>query len=459
MEMEKIILRNLTQNEEFARKTFPFLNTDYFTTPTTQKAFDLISALFSKYNKLPNKETLGIAIVNESNINEDQFENIKQLFVELFSEKPSDNEEWLLDETEKFCKDRAVYNAIMKSINIIDGDDKEFDKGAIPSILSDALSVSFDNYVGHDYIENSDDRFEFYHSEEERIPFDLEYFNIITKGGLARKSLNIILAGTGVGKTLTMCHFAAANLMAGKNVLYITMEMAEERIAERIDANLLSIPLNDLMSIPHEMFDSKIINLKKKTTGKLIVKEYPTAAAHSGHFRHLLNELRLKKDFVPDIIYIDYLNICASSRMKLGNSINTYSLVKSIAEELRGLAIEFNLPIVSASQLNRTGFVNSDPGLEDTSESWGLPQTADFMVALVTSEILEAHNHIQVKQLKNRWGDIAENRRFVVGIDKPYMRLYDVEQHVQDEVMDDTPVMDKGAIGQRIQSERFNLFN
>ena len=393
---------------------------------------------------------LGITL-NEDSLNEQVFEGCVEYLSNL--EKGDTDEEWLLDKTEEFCQEKAVYNAIMESIGIIDGRDKEKTKGAIPEILSKALSVSFDSSIGHDWIEDFQSRYEFYHKVEERIPFDLEYLNAITKGGLPSKTLTCILAGTGVGKSLAMCHFAANNLMDNKKVLYITMEMAEERISERIDANLLDCSLDDLKDLPFKLYEKKVERIRSKTEGKLIVKEYPTASAGSGHFRHLLNELRLKRNFVPDIIYIDYLNICASSRMKYGSNVNTYMMIKSIAEELRGLAVEKNVPIVTATQTTRGGFTNSDPGLEDTSESFGLPATTDLMFALVSSEELEALNQIMVKQLKNRFNDPTSNKRFVVGVDRGKMRLYDVEQSAQDELVNDNPVMDNAVFGSRRNDE------
>ena len=368
-------------------------------------------------------------------------------------EKSETDNEWLIDKTEEFCQEKAVYNAIMDSIQIIDGKDKDRTKGAIPEILSKALSISFDNHIGHDWIEDFAARYEFYHKIEERIPFDLEYLNVITKGGLPSKTLTCILAGTGVGKSLAMCHFAANNLMDNKKVLYITMEMAEERISERIDANLLDCSLDDLKDLPFKLYEKKVDRIRHKTDGKLIVKEYPTASAGTAHFRHLLNELRLKRNFVPDIIYIDYLNICASSRMRYGSNINTYMMIKSIAEELRGLAVERNVPIVTATQTTRSGYTNSDPGLEDTSESFGLPATTDLMFALVSSEELEALNQIMVKQLKNRFNDPVMNKRFVIGVDRAKMRLYDVEQSAQDELISDNPVMDNAVFGSRRNDE------
>ncbi len=393
---------------------------------------------------------LGITL-NEDSLNEQIFEGCVEYLSNL--EKSDTDEEWLLDKTEEFCQEKAVYNAIMESIGIIDGRDKEKTKGAIPEILSKALSVSFDSSIGHDWIEDFQARYEFYHKVEERVPFDLEYLNAITKGGLPSKTLTCILAGTGVGKSLAMCHFAANNLMDNKKVLYITMEMAEERISERIDANLLDCSLDDLKDLPFKMYEKKVERIRSKTEGKLIVKEYPTASAGAGHFRHLLNELRLKRNFVPDIIYIDYLNICASSRMKYGSNVNTYMMIKSIAEELRGLAVEKNVPIVTATQTTRGGFTNSDPGLEDTSESFGLPATTDLMFALVSSEELEALNQIMVKQLKNRFNDPTSNKRFVVGVDRGKMRLYDVEQSAQDELVNDNPVMDNAVFGSRRNDE------
>ena len=368
-------------------------------------------------------------------------------------EKSETDNEWLIDKTEEFCQEKAVYNAIMDSIQIIDGKDKDRNKGAIPEILSKALSISFDNHIGHDWIEDFAARYEFYHKIEERIPFDLEYLNVITKGGLPSKTLTCILAGTGVGKSLAMCHFAANNLMDNKKVLYITMEMAEERISERIDANLLDCSLDDLKDLPFKLYEKRVDRIRHKTEGKLIVKEYPTASAGTAHFRHLLNELRLKRNFVPDIIYIDYLNICASSRMRYGSNINTYMMIKSIAEELRGLAVERNVPIVTATQTTRSGYTNSDPGLEDTSESFGLPATTDLMFALVSSEELEALNQIMVKQLKNRFNDPVMNKRFVIGVDRAKMRLYDVEQSAQDELISDNPVMDNAVFGSRRNDE------
>lgn len=450
MRIETTILSNLIHNEDYSRKVLPFLNKEFFHDEVEKTLYLTIDSHVEKYNTLPTNEVLGITL-NEDSLNEQVFEGCVEYLSNL--EKSDTDEEWLLDKTEEFCQEKAVYNAIMESIGIIDGRDKEKTKGAIPEILSKALSVSFDSSIGHDWIEDFQARYEFYHKVEERIPFDLEYLNAITKGGLPSKTLTCILAGTGVGKSLAMCHFAANNLMDNKKVLYITMEMAEERISERIDANLLDCSLDDLKDLPFKLYEKKVERIRSKTEGKLIVKEYPTASAGAGHFRHLLNELRLKRNFVPDIIYIDYLNICASSRMKYGSNVNTYMMIKSIAEELRGLAVEKNVPIVTATQTTRGGYTNSDPGLEDTSESFGLPATTDLMFALVSSEELEALNQIMVKQLKNRFNDPTSNKRFVVGVDRGKMRLYDVEQSAQDELVNDNPVMDNAVFGSRRNDE------
>lgn len=450
MRIETTILSNLIHNEDYSRKVLPFLDKEFFHDEVEKTLYLTIDSHVEKYNTLPTNEVLGITL-NEDSLNEQVFEGCVEYLSNL--EKSDTDEEWLLDKTEEFCQEKAVYNAIMESIGIIDGRDKEKTKGAIPEILSKALSVSFDSSIGHDWIEDFQSRYEFYHKVEERIPFDLEYLNAITKGGLPSKTLTCILAGTGVGKSLAMCHFAANNLMDNKKVLYITMEMAEERISERIDANLLDCSLDDLKDLPFKLYEKKVERIRSKTEGKLIVKEYPTASAGAGHFRHLLNELRLKRNFVPDIIYIDYLNICASSRMKYGSNVNTYMMIKSIAEELRGLAVEKNVPIVTATQTTRGGYTNSDPGLEDTSESFGLPATTDLMFALVSSEELEALNQIMVKQLKNRFNDPTSNKRFVVGVDRGKMRLYDVEQSAQDELVNDNPVMDNAVFGSRRNDE------
>ena len=428
--LQTIILKTLINDEEYCRKALPHIKSEYFENEN-RPVYELLLAFLQKYNKLPNSEALDVEFQKSDHINKSNRNEIHNLILDLKNYEEVERE-WLLNSTEEWCKQRAVYLAIIKSIGIIDGKDQNLTDGAIPGILSKALSVSFDTNVGHDYFENSDKRYDFYHLQEDKIPFDLSMFNTITKGGVSNKTLNIILAGTGVGKSLAMCHFASANLSAGQNVLYITMEMAEERIAERIDANLFDVPIDQLETLPHELFDSKVNKLKEKTRGKLIVKEYPTATAHVGHFRALLDELKLKKDFKPDVIYVDYLNICGSSRMKgLGGSVNTYSLIKAIAEELRGLAVEHNLPIWSATQVTRTGFGNTDVELTDTSESFGLPATADLMLALISTEQLESMNQLMVKQLKNRYNDPTQDKRFVVGIDRSKMRLYDVEDSAQ----------------------------
>jgi len=435
MAIETAILSNLVFNEEFARKTIPFLKEDYFTNQQDRLVFKLIVEYVNKYNAFPSKEALAIDLTQKDGIGEETFKQACLLITD-FKKDAETKIDWLLDQTEKFCQDKAVYNAIMASIGILDDSTGKTSKGSIPQILSDALAVSFDTHIGHDFLEDADTRYEFYHAKEVRVPFDLDYFNKITQGGLPRKTLNIALAGTGVGKSLFMCHCAASNMLKGLNVLYITLEMAEERIAERIDANLLDIPLDELKIIPKDMYDKKIARVKGKTTGKLVIKEYPTACAGSANFRHLLNEMKLKKNFVPDIIYIDYLNICMSSRIKHGANVNSYTLVKAIAEELRGLAVEFNVPVVSATQTTRSGYASSDLGLEDTSESFGLPATADFMFGLISNEELQGQNQILVQQLKNRYGDPGFNRRFVLGVDRSKMRLYNVEQSAQDGLLD-----------------------
>ena len=445
--IQQTIIRNLLSNEEYLRKVIPFLKKEYFEADY-KTVFKEIVTFVSKYNKLPTRETLTLDMTANGT-----FDPASGL-VDLVFTPEKVNDDWLIDNTEKWCQDRAIYLAIMESINIIDGKHQSLTKQALPEILSDALGVCFDTNVGHDYIDNSDERFDFYHTVEDRLPFDLENFNAITKGGLPNKTLNVALAGTGVGKSLFMCHVGAGALMQGKNVLYITMEMSEERIAERIDANLFNLPIDQLDKLSKVMFDNKIAKIAQKNIGKLIVKEYPTGAAHTGHFRALLNELKLKKDFVPNIIFIDYLNICSSSRMKgLGGSINTYSYIKSIAEEMRGLAVEFNVPIMTATQTTRSGFSNSDVGLEDTSESFGLPATADLMFALVSTEELDKLGQMMVKQLKNRYNDPTFKKRFVVGVDRSKMRLYDVEESAQT-LSDDIPVFDNSSSGKSIKSER-----
>jgi len=435
-------------DEKYMRKVLPFIKPDYFQ-GVYKTLFKESGKYVGKYNRLPTRETLQIEL-QESNLQPEMFTMAMDLVPQLFSEEPIDDE-WLLDATEKWCQDRAIYNAIMESISIIDGKHDTLTKNALPELLQKALGVAFDTNVGHDYVENAEQRYEFYHTEEDRIPFDLELFNTITKGGVPNKTLNIALAGTGVGKSLFMCHVAASSLVAGQNVLYITMEMAEERIAERIDANLLNVPIDQLDKMSKDMFTTKVADLARKTAGRLIVKEYPTGSAHSGHFRALLNELKLKKQFEPDVIFIDYLNICASSRMKgMGGAINSYTYIKAIAEELRGLAVEFDVPIFSATQTTRSGYSNSDVGLEDTSESFGLPATADLMFALISTEELEQMGQIMVKQLKNRYNDPTHKKRFVIGIDRAKMRLYDVDENEQT-LTDDTPAFDQGAMAERFK--------
>ena len=433
-------MRNLIYSEEYLRKVLPFLKDEYFTDRTERLIFNEINTFTNAYNSPPSIEAIELAIKEKRNLTNDEVEKSESYLKEIVSSKQEESKiQWLVDKTESFVQEKAIYNAVLGSISILEGKDKTHEKGQIPKILSDALAISFDTSVGHDYLENSDERYEFYHRHEERIPFDLDFFNKITKGGLPAKTLNIALAGTGVGKSLFMCHVAAGNMSMGKNVLYITMEMAEERIAERIDANLLNVSLDELINLPKDLYDKKVEKVKSKTTGKLIIKEYPTASASVTHFRTLLNELNLKKSFVPDIIFVDYLNICCSSRIKAGSNINSYTYVKSIAEELRGLAVEFGVPIVSATQTTRSGYNSSDPGLEDTSESFGLPATADLMFALISSEELEEMGQLMVKQLKNRYNDPTYYKRFTVGIDRAKMKLYDVEQSGQEGVVDAGP--------------------
>ena len=432
--VETTILRNLVHDEEYLRKVIPFIEPDYFSDHTDRVIFQEIAEFIVKYDKPATQEILNIELEDRTDVTEEEYKSAKE-FIGSLGPVPTNND-WLMDTTEKWCRDRAIYLALMKSIKIADGQDEKKGRDAIPSILSDALSVSFDNHIGHDYLNDYQERYEAYHRKEDRIPFDLEYFNKITKGGLPNKTLNIALAGTGVGKSLFMCHMASSVLLQGRNVLYITAEMAEEKIAERIDANLLNVNVQELTDLPKVMFEKKVNNLAKKTQGQLIIKEYPTATAHAGHFRALLNELSLKKSFKPDIIFVDYLNICASSRYKGSSNINSYTLVKSIAEELRGLAVEAQVPIVSATQTTRSGYGSSDVELTDTSESFGLPATADLMFALISTEELEGLGQIMVKQLKNRYNDPTINKRFVVGIDRAKMRLYDCEQSAQEDILD-----------------------
>lgn len=432
--IEFLIIRNLLYNENYVRKVLPFIKLEYFEDHNQKVIFEEIHKFVSEYNKIPTKETLTIEVKNRKDINDTQYKELLKLIESL--DDVSVEFEWLIQTTEKWCKERAIYLALMESIYIADGNDEKKNRDSIPSILTDALAVSFDTNIGHDYLQDYEKRYESYHRKEDRVEFDLEYLNKITKGGLPNKTLNIALAGTGVGKSLFMCHVASSVLLQGKNVLYITMEMAEEKIAERIDANLLNIPIQQLTELPKSMFESKVTSLSKKTQGTLIIKEYPTSSAHSGHFRSLLNELSLKKSFKPDIVFIDYLNICASSRYKTNLSVNSYSYIKAIAEELRGLAVEFNVPIFSATQTTRGGFGSSDPELTDTSESFGLPATADLMFALISTEELEQLGQIMVKQLKNRYSSTDKYKRFVLGIDRSKMRLYDCEQIAQKDILD-----------------------
>ena len=432
--IENVILQNLANDDEFMRKVIPFLKRDYFLDNTDKILYDKIKSFIDEYNSIPSKDALTIAAQNDKSLSEDQYKEVVEAIHNL--DPTEHNKDWLYKETEKFCKDKAIYNAILSSIAIIDGRDKGKSEDGIPQLLQDALGVCFDNNVGHDYIDSADKRYEYYHRVETRIPFDLDYFNKITNGGMPNKTLNVCLAGTGVGKSLFMCHVAASVLAQNKNVLYITLEMAEERIAERIDANLMNITMDQLKDLPKAIFDSRIEKIRGKTEGTLIIKEYPTTGAHTGHFKALLNELQLKKQFKPDVIIIDYLNICASSRFKAGSNINSYTLIKSIAEELRGLAVEENLPILSATQTTRSGYGNTDVELTDTSESFGLPATVDFMFALISTEELEQMNQIMVKQLKNRYNDPTLYKRFVIGVDRAKMKLYDLEQSAQKNIMD-----------------------
>ena len=451
MNLEVTILSNLLYNERYTRKVLPFLKVDYFTDRSHKIVFLEIHEYVSQYDSLPSLNALGIECQERSDLSEDQFKEIVEV-LNVLSNDPSDYD-WLVDTTEKWCQERAIYLSLMESVKIADGQDSKKDKGAIPSILSEALGVSFDQHVGHDYMSDAEERYDYYHKREDKIPFDLEFFNKITKGGLPNKTLNIALAGTGVGKSLFMCHMAASCLLSGRNVLYITMEMAEEKIAERIDANLLNIPIQKLVDLPKVMFEKKISTLSKKTQGKIIIKEYPTASAHVGHFKSLISDLALKRSIRPDIIFVDYLNICASQRYK-GSIVNSYTYVKAIAEELRGLACECNVPIISATQTTRSGYGSTDVDLTDTSESFGLPATADLMFALISTEELEGMNQIMVKQLKNRYNDPTMNKRFCVGIDRAKMRLYDVEESAQEDIQDSGQDEEKVSL-----VKRFNVKN
>ena len=458
--IERTALTNLITNEDYAKKVLPFIKKDYFDGREEKIIFEEITNFVDKYKKIPTGHALEIEVGERKDLTETEYKKIVDIIQTL---SPTDVDfDWLVDTTEKFCKDKAIYNAIVEGISIIDGKDKNKTPDSIPSILTDALAVCFDNAVGHDYLADSESRYEFYHKVEERIPFDLDFFNKITKGGLPPKTLNIALAGTGVGKSLFMCHMAASTLMQGKNVLYITLEMAEEKIAERIDANLMNLSIDDLHELPKKMFDDKINSISKKTVGKLVIKEYPTASAHSGHFKSLVKELALKKSFKPDIIFIDYLNICSSTRFKGNASVGSYFYIKAIAEELRGFAVESNVPIVSATQTTRSAYTSTDVGLEDTSESFGLPATADLMFALISTEELEDLNQIMIKQLKNRYNDPTMNKRFILGIDRAKMRLYDVEQVAQKDVLDsgqDEPVFDNTGVGKRLGEKSYEKFS
>ena len=459
MRIEQTILSNLLHTEEYARKVLPFVNKRYFSERKEAIIFEEYQNFFDKYNKPITKEILAIEVSNRKDLTDKEYNEFSDYINKI--ESVSTNTDWLYNETESFCKKKAIYNAILDSIGIIDGKDKQRSEDAIPSMLSDALGVSFDSHVGHNYIDDSDSRYEFYHRVEEKVRFDLDLFNKITKGGLSKKTLNVVLAGTGVGKSLFMCHAAAANLIDNKNVLYITMEMAEERIAERIDANLLNLSMDELKVVDKNVFDNRLDKIKQKSQGRLIIKEYPTAGAHAGHFRALLEELKMKQEFKPDIIYIDYLNICNSQRLRQGANVNSYTFVKTIAEEIRGLAVEYAVPIVSATQTTRSGFTSTDPGLEDTSESFGLPATVDLMFALISTEDLENIGQIMVKQLKNRYADPSYYKRFVIGVDRSKMKLYDVEisaqANIPDAGQDDTPVFDNSTFGSRMKTEGFKF--
>ena len=442
--IERTILSHLVYNEPFARRVLPFIKDEYFHDLGEKTVYKLIQDYVNKYNNMPSKEVLSIELSNDSKLNQMTADSCKEIIGSLATD--ATDVEWLVDSTEKFCQEKAVYNAIMASITILDKKDKTADKGAIPALLTEALGISFDVSVGHDYLADAEERYDYYHQIHHHIAFDLDYLNKITKGGLVKKTLNVALAGTGVGKSLFMCHCAAYNLTQGKNVLYITLELAEKEVAKRIDANLLSVTMDDLAVMPKEIYDKKIARLKSKTAGKLVIKEYPTTSAGAAHFRHLLNELRLKQNFTPDIIYIDYINICCSSRIKPGVA-NSYTYIKSIAEELRGLAVEFNLPIMTATQTTRSGYSNSDVDLTDTSESFGLPATADLMFALIVTEELTELGQIMVKQLKNRYNDPTIHKRFVIGVNRAKMQLFDCEQEAQDDIVDDRPAFDKTAFG------------
>ena len=456
MRIEQAILTNLIHNEEFTRKVAPFISPAYFQDKVEKVVIQEALSFFDKYNKLPTQEIVKIELGNRKDLTDKELQEAQRVVDTLHADKKT-SLDWLMQKTEQFCKDRAVYNAILESIGIIEGKSDKLTQEAIPKILSDALAISFDQHVGHDYLNDAAARYDFYHRREDKIAFDIELLNLITAGGLSKKSLNIVLAGTGAGKSLFMCHFAASTLLQGKNVLYITLEMAEERIAERIDANLMNLSMSELKVVDQEVFSSRVRKIANKTQGKLIIKEYPTASAHSGHFRALIEELKAKREFVPDVVVIDYLNICSSARLKMGASVNSYLYIKSIAEELRGLAVEYNVPILSATQTTRTGYNNSDVELTDTSESFGLPATADLMLALIRSEELDELNQLMIKQLKNRYADPSNHKRFVVGVDRDKMKLYDVEDSAQHDIVDsgqdDGPLFDKSTFGKRARSE------
>ncbi len=455
MSMENTILANLIHNEEYYRKVFPYIKEEYFDDNAIKKIFNSFSEYVSEYQGLPSIEALKITLEDRKDLNENTFKEVVEKIGELKTDSKTDPE-WLLDQTEKFCQDKDLYNSIRKSIMIYDGQDKEYDKGAIPELLSKSLAISFDTHIGHDFLEDFNSRYEYYHRKEERIPFDIDIMNMITKGGLPKKSLTLFLGATGSGKSIVKCHMAAAHLLFGKNVLYITAELSEEEVGRRIDANMMEITIDEVADLPLSTYEKRMSRLKDKTPGKLIIKEYPTSSAHVGHFRHLLNELRMKKNFKPDVIYLDYLNICASSRLKGNSAANSYTLVKSIAEEVRGLAVEFNVPIVSSSQLNRDGYNNSDVDLTNTSESMGITHTADAIFALITSEDLEAIGQIMIKQLKNRWGDLNTYRKFVVGMDKARMRLYNAETKAQKNVMNENQNSNSNEQKSVLDDEKFN---
>ena len=468
IDMEKMILRNFFTQEDYMRKVIPFMELSYFESGLNKNLFRLFATYVAKYNSIPSQEAFKIHICNDNNWSDEDLTNAVELLPKLFEKDTETDPNWLISNTETWCQDRALFNAVMESISILDGKHKELSKNALPDILSKALAVTFDNNIGHDYLTSADKRYDFYHRVEERIPFDIDYLNKITNNGLPKKTLNILLAGTGVGKSLFMCHMAAAALSQGRNVLYVTMEMAEERIAERIDANLMDVAIDQIEKLSRDMFVTKVNKIAAKTHGSLIIKEYPTSQAHAGHFRALLNELKLKRKFVPEIIFIDYLNICASSRIKtMGGSINSYSYIKAIAEELRGLAQEFDVPLVSATQTTRSGYSNSDPGLEDTSESFGLPATADLMLALISNDELQALNQVMIKQLKNRYNDPNLHKRFVVGVNRAKMKLYDVENPEHDLMKDivdgkkmpqtDVPIFDMTPSGKKLNTEGFQV--